>query len=216
MNLHGKIIIDFDDVLAETSKALYLHIKFMWPMYCPNIKDLPIDLDVTKREHKDIMRDIVKDDITDERFLGLISTLFSNYYNNPGAYTQYFKTTKLYDSIMSSEVLLSGNKIDKIYILTGSFNDDDYKVKYDVLKELFSNEKIEIIRVEDKESDVIKKLDWNLYITDNKNVIKHLIEDPDYNISEKEFLVLDRPYSKLEQKEEVLIEEKGATINYYK
>ena len=53
-------------------------------------------------------------------------------------------------------------------------------------------------------------------VSSSKNVIKSIIEDKDYKISGKEFLILNRPYSRLEVKEETLIEEKGATITYFK
>ena len=53
-------------------------------------------------------------------------------------------------------------------------------------------------------------------VSSSRDVIKKIIEDKNYKISGKEFLILNRPYSRLDVKEEILIEEKGATITYFK
>ena len=80
------------------------------------------------------------------------------------------------------------------------------------------NKKFKLILLSTQESlsNYIKQLNWTLMVSSSKNIIKSIIEDKNYKISGKEFLILNRPYSRLEVKEETLIEEKGATITYFK
>lgn len=215
-NIHGKVVIDFDDILANTSEAVFNFMKANWLQFAPNLKPVSFDYDVNERPVRDIIRALARLDITEERLLGVLSTLFSRFYNNKAVYLAYLTMTDLYKSICSNTLLLNNNKIDKIYVAFRSLTEDDMKVKEEIFNELFQSEKFEMLKIGEHEYEQLKNMDWNLYITDNSNVITKLIEDKDYNIEGKEFLVLDRPYSRLDEVQEILIKEKGASINYYK
>ena len=218
-NIHGNIIIDFDDILANTSESLFNHIKNSWLIYSPYLKYVPFTYDVNTRERRDLYMELLKPDLNMLLLQDAIAVFYNYYLTNKEMFVQYLTMTDLYNKVIKSSIVENGNKIDKIYVPYGErLNSEKYtETQHEIYSQLFSDfKKVELLDVEQKKSEKLKTVDWNLYITDDVKTIVELIEDKDYNIEGKEFLILDRPYSKLTPEQELLIQEKGATINYYK
>ena len=121
-------------------------------------------------------------------------------------------------SVISSKSIIDTSLIENIYVISQYINEKEKAVKESIWNDLNLNKKFKLILLSTKEnlSDNIKQLNWTLMVSSSKDVIKNIIEDKNYKLSGKEFLILNKPYSRLGVKEETLIEEKGATITYFK
>ena len=112
--------------------------------------------------------------------------------------------TKLFTSILNSESLLISSQFDELIILCN-------ESEYEFCNRVIMKEKIKPIKASDYN---ILEDNWNVMISDDLNIIVNVCKKLN-DLKEKEFLIPNRPYCKLEGKDELLIMEKGGKITYY-
>lgn len=112
--------------------------------------------------------------------------------------------TKLFTSILNSESLLISSQFDELIILCN-------ESEYEFCNRVIMKEKIKPIKAFDYN---ILEDNWNVMISDDLNIIVNVCKKLN-DLKEKEFLIPNRPYCKLEGKDELLIMEKGGKITYY-
>ena len=106
--------------------------------------------------------------------------------------------------ILHSESLLISSQFDELIILCN-------ESEYEFCNRVIMKEKIKPIKAFDYN---ILEDNWNVMISDDLNIIVNVCKKLN-DLKEKEFLIPNRPYCKLEGKDELLIMEKGGKITYY-
>ena len=215
----GNIVVEFDDVFFDTYKSELKFIQSQYATFCPYI-NYGEDFDFENRIYKDPILSLIKNKNPNDEFVNLSYTLCKllTFRENKDKYLQFLSLTNFGKSLISSKSIIDTSLVENIYVISQYINEKEKAVKESIWNDLHLNKKFKLILLSTQESlsDYIKQLNWTLMVSSSKNVIKSIIEDKDYKISGKEFLILNRPYSRLEVKEETLIEEKGATITYFK
>ena len=215
----GNTVVEFDDVFFDTYKSELKFIQSQYATFCPYI-NYGEDFDFENRKYKDPILSLIKNENPNDEFVNLSYTLCKllTFRENKDKYLQFLSLTNFGKSLISSKPIIDTSLVENIYVISQYINEKEKAVKESIWNDLHLNKKFKLILLSTQESlsDYIKQLNWTLLVSSSKNVIKSIIEDKDYKISGKEFLILNRPYSRLEVKEETLIEEKGATITYFK
>ncbi len=215
----GSIVVEFDDVFFDTYKSELKFIQSQYATFCPYI-NYGEDFDFENRKYKDPILSLIKNEKPNDEFVNLSYTLCKllTFRENKDKYLQFLSLTNFGKSLISSKSIIDTSLVENIYVISQYINEKEKAVKESIWNDLHLNKKFKLILLSTQESlsDYIKQLNWTLLVSSSKNVIKSIIEDKNYKISGKEFLILNRPYSRLEVKEETLIEEKGATITYFK
>ena len=215
----GSIVVEFDDVFFDTYKSELKFIQSQYATFCPYI-NYGEDFDFENRKYKDPILSLIKNEKPNDEFVNLSYTLCKllTFRENKDKYLQFLSLTNFGKSLISSKPIIDTSLVENIYVISQYINEKEKAVKESIWNDLHLNKKFKLILLSTQEtlSDYIKQLNWTLLVSSSKNVIKSIIEDKNYKISGKEFLILNRPYSRLEVKEETLIEEKGATITYFK
>ena len=215
----GNIVVEFDDVFFDTYKSELKFIQSQYATFCPYI-NYGEDFDFENRQYKDPILSLIKNEKPNDELVNLSYTLCKllTFRENKDKYLQFLSLTNFGKSLISSKSIIDTSLVENIYVISQYINEKEKAVKESIWNDLHLNKKFKLILLSTQESlsNYIKQLNWTLMVSSSKNVIKSIIEDKDYKISGKEFLILNRPYSKLEVKEETLIEEKGATITYFK
>ena len=215
----GNMLVEFDDVFFDTYKSELKFIQSQYATFCPYI-NYGEDFDFENRKYKDPILSLIKNENPNDEFVNLSYTLCKllTFRENKDKYLQFLSLTNFGKSLISSKSIIDTSLVENIYVISQYINEKEKAVKESIWNDLHLNKKFKLVLLSTQESlsDYIKQLNWTLMVSSSKNVIKSIIEDKDYKISGKEFLILNRPYSRLEVKEETLIEEKGATITYFK
>ena len=215
----GNMVVEFDDVFFDTYKSELKFIQSQYATFCPYI-NYGEDFDFENRIYKDPILSLIKNENPNDEFVNLSYTLCKllTFRENKDKYLQFLSLTNFGKSLISSKSIIDTSLVENIYVISQYINEKEKAVKESIWNDLHLNKKFKLILLSTTESlsNYIKQLNWTLMVSSSKNVIKSIIEDKDYKISGKEFLILNRPYSRLEVKEETLIEEKGATITYFK
>ena len=215
----GNMVVEFDDVFFDTYKSELKFIQSQYATFCPYI-NYGEDFDFENRKYKDPILSLIKNENPNDEFVNLSYTLCKllTFRENKDKYLQFLSLTNFGKSLISSKSIIDTSLVENIYVISQYINEKEKAVKESIWNDMHLNKKFKLILLSTKESlsDYIKQLNWTLLVSSSKNVIKSIIEDKNYKISGKEFLILNRPYSRLEVKEETLIEEKGATITYFK
>lgn len=215
----GNMVVEFDDVFFDTYKSELKFIQSQYATFCPYI-NYGEDFDFENRKYKDPILSLIKNENPNDEFVNLSYTLCKllTFRENKDKYLQFLSLTNFGKSLISSKPIIDTSLVENIYVISQYINEKEKAVKESIWNDLHLNKKFKLILLSTQESlsDYIKQLNWTLLVSSSKNIIKSIIEDKDYKISGKEFLILNRPYSRLEVKEETLIEEKGATITYFK
>ena len=215
----GNIVVEFDDVFFDTYKSELKFIQSQYATFCPYI-NYGEDFDFENRIYKDPILSLIKNENPNDEFVNLSYTLCKllTFRENKDKYLQFLSLTNFGKSLISSKSIIDTSLVENIYVISQYINEKEKAVKESIWNDLHLNKKFKLILLSTTESlsNYIKQLNWTLMVSSSKNVIKSIIEDKNYKISGKEFLILNRPYSRLEVKEETLIEEKGATITYFK
>ena len=215
----GNIVVEFDDVFFDTYKSELKFIQSQYATFCPYI-NYGEDFDFENRIYKDPILSLIKNEKPNDELVNLSYTLCKllTFRENKDKYVQFLSLTNFGKSLISSKSIIDTSLVENIYVISQYINEKEKAVKESIWNDLHLNKKFKLILLSTQESlsNYIKQLNWTLMVSSSKNVIKSIIEDKDYKISGKEFLILNRPYSRLEVKEETLIEEKGATITYFK
>ena len=215
----GSIVVEFDDVFFDTYKSELKFIQSQYATFCPYI-NYGEDFDFENRIYKDPILSLIKNENPNDEFVNLSYTLCKllTFRENKDKYLQFLSLTNFGKSLISSKSIIDTSLVENIYVISQYINEKEKAVKESIWNDLHLNKKFKLILLSTQESlsNYIKQLNWTLLVSSSKNIIKSIIEDKNYKISGKEFLILNRPYSRLEVKEETLIEEKGATITYFK
>ena len=215
----GNMVVEFDDVFFDTYKSELKFIQSQYATFCHYI-NYGEDFDFENRIYKDPILSLIKNENPNDEFVNLSYTLCKllTFRENKDKYLQFLSLTNFGKSLISSKSIIDTSLVENIYVISQYINEKEKAVKESIWNDLHLNKKFKLILLSTTESlsNYIKQLNWTLMVSSSKNVIKSIIEDKDYKISGKEFLILNRPYSRLEVKEETLIEEKGATITYFK
>ena len=215
----GNMVVEFDDVFFDTYKSELKFIQSQYATFCPYI-NYGEDFDFENRQYKDPILSLIKNENPNDEFVNLSYTLCKllTFRENKDKYLQFLSLTNFGKSLISSKSIIDTSLVENIYVISQYINEKEKAVKESIWNDLHLNKKFKLILLSTQESlsNYIKQLNWTLLVSSSKNIIKSIIEDKDYKISGKEFLILNRPYSRLEVKEETLIEEKGATITYFK
>ena len=215
----GNMIVEFDDVFFDTYKSELKFIQSQYATFCPYI-NYGEDFDFENRIYKDPILSLIKNENPNDEFVNLSYTLCKllTFRENKDKYLQFLSLTNFGKSLISSKSIIDTSLVENIYVISQYINEKEKAVKESIWNDLHLNKKFKLILLSTQESlsNYIKQLNWTLFVSSSKNIIKSIIEDKNYKISGKEFLILNRPYSRLEVKEETLIEEKGATITYFK
>ena len=215
----GNMVVEFDDVFFDTYKSELKFIQSQYATFCPYI-NYGEDFDFENRIYKDPILSLIKNKNPNDEFVNLSYTLCKllTFRENKDKYLQFLSLTNFGKSLISSKSIIDTSLVENIYVISQYINEKEKAVKESIWNDLHLNKKFKLILLSTQESlsNYIKQLNLTLMVSSSKNVIKSIIEDKDYKISGKEFLILNRPYSRLEVKEETLIEEKGATITYFK
>ena len=215
----GNIVVEFDDVFFDTYKSELKFIQSQYATFCPYI-NYGEDFDFENRIYKDPILSLIKNENQNDEFVNLSYTLCKllTFRENKDKYLQFLSLTNFGKSLISSKSIIDTSLVENIYVISQYINEKEKAVKESIWNDLHLNKKFKLILLSTQESlsNYIKQLNWTLMVSSSKNIIKSIIEDKNYKISGKEFLILNRPYSKLEVKKETLIEEKGATITYFK
>lgn len=215
----GNMVVEFDDVFFDTYKSELKFIQSQYATFCPYI-NYGEDFDFENRIYKDPILSLIKNEKPNDELVNLSYTLCKllTFRENKDKYLQFLSLTNFGKSLISSKSIIDTSLVENIYVISQYINEKEKAVKESIWNGLHLNKKFKLILLSTTESlsNYIKQLNWTLFVSSSKNVIKSIIEDKDYKISGKEFLILNRPYSRLEVKEETLIEEKGATITYFK
>lgn len=214
-----KIIIDFQDVIYPTSFSLYKYFT-MHGMDFASLMTLEPGVTLEKIESrpvKNLLPCIVKSDINKKELNYLMSKIHTEFLKSN--YFDVSLTNPMIKKIFDSNLFKANIMFDEITIIYG-YNYPEEKENIENYLFSIKNAKTKLLSYkrngDSKQlSNIIKKLDWNLYITDNRKVVKEIIEDPDYKIIDKEFYISGRKYSKLASAEEILINEKGGKVSYY-
>lgn len=218
----GSIVVEFEDVFFDTYKSELRFIQSQYATFCPYI-NYGENFDFDNREYKDPILSLIKDGNPDDQFdkftnITYTLTKLLTFKENKDKYVQFLSLSNFGKSLISSKSIINTSLVENIYVISQYINEKEKAVKESIWNDLHLNKKFKLILLSTKESlsDNIKQLNWTLMVSSSRDVIKKIIEDKNYKISGKEFLILNRPYSRLDVKEEILIEEKGATITYYK
>ena len=215
----GNMVVEFDDVFFDTYKSELKFIQSQYATFCPYI-NYGEDFDFENRIYKDPILSLIKNEKPNDELVNLSYTLCKllTFRENKDKYLQFLSLTNFGKSLISSKAIIDTSLVENIYVISQYINEKEKAVKESIWNDLHLNKKFKLILLSTQESlsNYIKQLNWTLMVSSSKNVIKSIIEDKNYKISGKEFLILNRPYSRLEVKEETLIEEKGATITYFK
>lgn len=215
----GNMVVEFDDVFFDTYKSELKFIQSQYATFCPYI-NYGEDFDFENRIYKDPILSLIKNEKPNDELVNLSYTLCKllTFRENKDKYLQFLSLTNFGKSLISSKSIIDTSLVENIYVISQYINEKEKAVKESIWNDLHLNKKFKLILLSTQEnlSNYIKQLNWTLLVSSSKNIIKSIIEDKDYKISGKEFLILNRPYSRLEVKEETLIEEKGATITYFK
>ena len=215
----GNMVVEFDDVFFDTYKSELKFIQSQYATFCPYI-NYGEDFDFENRIYKDPILSLIKNENPNDEFVNLSYTLCKllTFRENKDKYLQFLSLTNIGKRLISSKSIIDTSLVENIYVISQYINEKEKAVKESIWNDLHLNKKFKLILLSTQESlsNYIKQLNWTLMVSSSKNIIKSIIEDKNYKISGKEFLILNRPYSRLEVKEETLIEEKGATITYFK
>ena len=215
----GNMVVEFDDVFFDTYKSELKFIQSQYATFCPYI-NYGEDFDFENRIYKDPILSLIKNENPNDEFVNLSYTLCKllTFRENKDKYLQFLSLTNFGKSLISSKSIIDTSLVENIYVISQYINEKEKAVKESIWNDLHLNKKFKLILLSTQESlsNYIKQLNWTLFVSSSKNIIKSIIEEKNYKISGKEFLILNRPYSRLEVKEETLIEEKGATITYFK
>ena len=218
----GSIVVAFEDVFFDTYKSELRFIQSQYATFCPYI-NYGENFDFDNREYKDPILSLIKDGNPDDQFdkftnITYTLTKLLKFKESKDKYVQFLSLTNFGKSLISSKSIINTSLVENIYVISQYINEKEKVVKESIWNDLHLNKKFKLILLSTKESlsDSIKQLNWTLMVSSSRDVIKKIIEDKNYKISGKEFLILNRPYSRLDVKEEILIEEKGATITYFK
>ena len=215
----GNMVVEFDDVFFDTYKSELKFIQSQYATFCPYI-NYGEDFDFENRIYKDPILSLIKNEKPNDELVNLSYTLCKllTFRENKDKYLQFLSLTNFGKSLISSKSIIDTSLVENIYVISQYINEKEKAVKESIWNDLNLNKKFKLILLSTKEnlSDSIKQLGWTLLVSSSKDIIKNIIEDKNYKLSGKEFLILNKPYSRLGVKEETLIEEKGATITYFK
>jgi hypothetical protein len=214
MDLKGNIIITAEDILYDTAQSLGKYIRNnYYPTYCNKIQDVLLDYDYNKRPYKSLLLSITKPNLDETKAILLGSLLNKLYYNNETTYSNYFTISKFGQTFSNNISVLESDTIQNIYILYSG-----NEIVLDLLKKQYKHKKYTFIHYNTLEDCLkyLQKIRWNLLITDISDLpIEYVKQNINENIIGKEVLMPIREYCKIDQIDQILLEERGGLLNYF-
>lgn len=199
-----KIVMTFSDIVYKSSWYKYRILRnnfFNYLVYYNELFYLTEE-NINNRPYKNL----ISKEKTMKEFMGSVYLDYEYNRDLKNGIIDFDETyfTKLFTSILNSESLLISSQFDELIILCN-------ESEYEFCNRVIMKEKIRPIKAFDYN---ILEDNWNVMISDDLNIIVNVCKKLN-DLKEKEFLVPNRPYCKLEGKDELLIMEKGGKITYY-
>ena len=221
----GIIIMDFDDVLVNSSTKAFSLIRSNWRVFNRWFVDSgPLsEEEIYARKAFSFNDFLLKKEfinLTPKEYTALHllidAELGKRVFN--GTLYDDLEPTKLARKTLMNEMYIGSSNIKKVYILSRNMTEAQHQSKLRFIKKYFSNEKIEYIDVKynENKADVIKhnKVDWNLVIDDELKNIRDIVEAEE-NMTRKEILIPQYGYNKMDITLKMLINGKGGIYTYY-
>lgn len=199
-----KIVMTFSDIVYKSSWYKYRILRnnfFNYLVYYNELFYLTEE-NINNRPYKNL----ISKEKTMKEFMGSVYLDYEYNRDLKNGIIDFDETyfTKLFTSILNSESLLISSQFDELIILCN-------ESEYEFCNRVIMKEKIRPIKASDYN---ILEDNWNVMISDDLNIIVNVCKKLN-DLKEKEFLIPNRPYCKLEGKDELLIMEKGGKITYY-
>lgn len=199
-----KIVMTFSDIVYKSSWYKYRILRnnfFNYLVYYNELFYLTEE-NINNRPYKNL----ISKEKTMKEFMGSVYLDYEYNRDLKNGIIDFDETyfTKLFTSILNSESLLISSQFDELIILCN-------ESEYEFCNRVIMKEKIRPIKAFDYN---ILEDNWNVMISDDLNIIVNVCKKLN-DLKEKEFLIPNRPYCKLEGKDELLIMEKGGKITYY-
>ena len=199
-----KIVMTFSDIVYKSSWYKYRILRnnfFNYLVYYNELFYLTEE-NINNRPYKNL----ISKEKTMKEFMGSVYLDYEYNRDLKNSIIDFDETyfTKLFTSILNSESLLISSQFDELIILCN-------ESEYEFCNRVIMKEKIRPIKAFDYN---ILEDNWNVMISDDLNIIVNACKKLN-DLKEKEFLIPNRPYCKLEGKDELLIMEKGGKITYY-
>lgn len=199
-----KVVMTFSDIVYKSSWYKYRILRnnfFNYLVYYNELFYLTEE-NINNRPYKNL----ISKEKTMKEFMGSVYLDYEYNRDLKNGIVDFDETyfTKLFTSILNSESLLISSQFDELIILCN-------ESEYEFCNRVIMKEKIKPIKASDYN---ILEDNWNVMISDDLNIIVNVCKKLN-DLKEKEFLIPNRPYCKLEGKDELLIMEKGGKITYY-
>ena len=217
------IVFDFDDILVYQAYDLYLLIRRSWNKYSRYFKDFGMlkKKDVYARSEFDFIEWLLKDEIKSDPLKNTVSrNVLSKMFKDELFSKNIYKSIEISEfcqKTLMNKAFMENIDVEKIYILTRNVTPEMESYKKDFINKnfKFKKDKIEMISVleNEKKSDVMKKLDWDLFVDDDIRNIRDVAEN--CNIENKEFMIPEYGYNQMPPELSILIYEKGSTFSYF-
>lgn len=219
----GNVIFKLDDILINTTATVYRLIRQKWSRFNRWFIDFgPLnDNDVYDREYKNIYEWLLKPcfrNLDFDRFSAVINNISSDFDTLIG--NNVYKTYHINDiarNTVLNPAYIESPTINNIYIICDYIDDDDKKIKTDIINKYFKHNKTIIIyrKLGETLSSILKRdnISWNLIVTDDTDDIRDLAEN--CVRARKEFLLPKAKYVKLPIEVKTLIEYDQGSVNYY-
>jgi hypothetical protein len=218
----GNIVFDMDEILFNITPYIYKKIRLNWERFFPYLKNLgPLtDEQILSREHFYITDWLLKDKIRErEEYARIVWDEIKDLVFNENLYNNVQPTKLCRETLLNPE-FLENPAIKSCIILTRSLDSHPGMLyaKQELIEKFFKHPKIKLVVVgtEEKKSDALKTLgiDWSLILDDEIRNIQDYAEN--FDLERREFLIPEMGYNKIPPHIELLIKEKGGSINYYK
>ena len=221
----SKVVCDFDDVLVNTSYALFKSVKENWRLFSKWFWD-PGELtleEVQSRNFFNINEWLIKkkfENYTSKQYAALqieISEFIKETYFDKNPYS-YLEPNNFAKETLQNPLYIDSKNIEKVIILSRNMSDSQDKNKKEFIEKYFNNPKIEYSSISrfEKKGEFMKKngISFDVIIDDEIPNIRNIAETF-MDLNKKEFIIPSYGYNNMPKELRFLIEEHGGSITYY-
>jgi hypothetical protein len=223
----GTIIIGLDDVLVDTSTALYQAIKSDWPRFSPYLVDLGL-LDQKHIHSRPLyqfndwlirpeLRKLPANDYANVQ-ARLIKSIESDFYSQD--YLQSARITRFAAGSLLNPKYMASGTVERVWVCSPFIEREkgDAERREAFIARAFPDKKVSpfVYPASQDLKDAIasKRIEWDLLVIDDAAAVRRIAESY-RTLSKKEFLMPRYGYNAIPREVEILIEGKGGAINYY-
>lgn len=218
-------VVTFDDVVVHSSYILYKFLcnNFVFFSRYLNIFKLKTKKEIYERDEKDLIKYLMSKSILENKEAYSQDLMFSTLYIN--ILNDFYKRKNIYDPREITPLMKNG-LLNPIFSENSGIKEINFIVKYrtneekedkiNLLRSLFhDNQKIKIIPIHYKTDyfDEVKKINWDVIITDDVDLIEKTAAG---NIDHKEYILAQYGYNKPKPELVELIKQKYANLSCYK